>query len=607
MNSEIVNLQIGAGYDPRQQYANLGNGNTDPREFIFNRLNHLFGNAEVQDTTLFYNSELPLSSIELYSFGSFQKRDGESPAFYRRSKDSRNITALYPDGFLPRITSDIIDYSIAGGARGIFSDWNWDASLVYGYDKFNFGVENSLNASLGSQSQTSFNAGSLISKQFIANLDIVKEFNFSSLPNPVSTAFGVEYRKDNYRVEAGEPASYITAILRDDQGNPILDPDTGQPQPTGAGGSQSFPGFQASNAISSNRDALGIYSEIDTNLTDAWNIIAALRYENYSDFGSKLSWKLATRYEVNSILAFRATVNTGFKAPSLAQQVYKTTSTVFENGIPYEVGTFPVESIIAKSLGATPLDAETSFNLSAGLVASFDNGLNFTLDVYQINIDDRIVLTENLPEKVVVPVLEENGIRNVQRARFFINGVNTKTTGFDLVASYKLQTEQYGDFRFSAAYNYNKTEITDNVTQTGPLSKLKPEDLFSRRERLRFEEGSPKSRINFTMDWQRDKLGAVLRINRYGETLDPGTTPINDEKLSAKWLTDLEIQYRFNDQVNISAGANNLFDVYPDISPTGKRSDGSYYSVFNQIFPYSNFSPFGFYGRYVYAKLNVQF
>ncbi|GAB4572637.1 MAG: TonB-dependent receptor [Rhodothalassiaceae bacterium] len=574
-----------SGFDPRVQFAI-----DDPREITANRLNHRFGNARVEDVNVFVNMGYDITpDIEFYSFASLGDREGESAGFFRRPNDSRNVPEVHPDGFLPLIATDVQDKSAAAGLRGDIAGWSFDTSFVWGVDEFNFGVENSVNTSLGPTSPTEFDAGGLRFRHYVLNADLQRLVDVGFLDNPVSVAFGAEYRDERYQVKAGEPASYIQGSF---------------PGPAGA---QVFPGFQPSNEVTGDRNSYAFYVELDTDITADWNVAIAGRFEDFSDFGSTLNGKLATRYQIVDRVAIRGAVSTGFRAPSLSQQFFTSTATNFIDGIPNEVGTFPVGSDVAIALGATPLDAEESFSLSGGIVFDPLPGLNIAIDAYRIKIDDRIVLTENLPSSVVVPLLEGVGITGVQRARFFVNGIDTRTRGFDIVATYSYDTDDYGLFRFTAGFNYNKTTITDLKAAPGPLAEadLTGEDLFGRLEQLRFERGQPKTKANFAVNWILDALGATLRLNRFGETLDPGTTAATDEILSAKWITDIEFRYDFTQWLQLAAGANNLFDQYPTVSPTGTRPDGGTFSIFNEILPFSSFSPFGFNGRFIYARATV--
>ncbi|WP_426360526.1 TonB-dependent receptor plug domain-containing protein [Pseudocolwellia sp. HL-MZ19] len=577
-----------SGFDPREQYDRI-NGELDPRELTFNRYNHNFGKAEIKDTAFFYNAGVSLSNdVELYSFGSYAQRDGLSGGFYREANDSNNIPEIYPDGFLPQIGSDVKDQAIVVGVNGEVDDWTWDFSVNYGKNDFEFEVVNSLNASMGLDSPTEFKNGSLVYDQTVVNFAVTNMVDFG-LENEVFLAMGAEYRSEGYQIIAGEEASYITVL--DGDGIPVA-----------AGGAQVLSGFSPESAVDESRHNVALYVDLDTDLTDKLNIAIAARYEDYSDFGSTLTSKLAARYEVSDTLAFRGAISTGFRAPSLAQTSYKSIATVFENGIPSEVGLFPVSASAAQALGAKELEAEDSVNGTLGFVYEKEN-FNLTVDAYQITIDDRIVLSENLSGDAVVSILQEAGELNTQRARYFTNAIDTKTKGVDVVATYDLDLSTNGDLRLSAALNINETEVTHVKENPSELSALGDSYVvFSRREIARFEDGTPKNKLNLAAGWTLDELQVNLRATRYGEVIDSGTTVENDEVLDPNWIVDLDVSYALTDNLKISLGANNLFDEYPEdtISNIGQ-------SNFNQIFPYSGFSSYSIDGRFLYTRLNYTF
>ncbi|XBQ15421.1 MAG: TonB-dependent receptor [Oceanicaulis sp.] len=566
-----------AGPDSRQQYPLVG-GSLDPRETSFDRINHRFGLAKAEALSVFANAGIDLESgAELYGWASYQQRDGEAAGFYRRALDSRNTLAIYPDGFLPLIVTDIEDYSALGGIRGDWGAWGYDFSLGYGRNELAYGVENSLNTSLGAASPTSFDAGALIYDQLTANADFQREYDLAAFAGPLSVAFGAEYRLEGYEIEAGEPASYIS-------GDPAL-----------PAGSQVFPGFQPANEVDEDRDAFGLYLDLEADVTDRLLVTAAVRGETYSDFGETLTGKLAARYELTENFAVRGAVSNGFRAPSLQQAYFTSTATVFAGTppVPAEVGTFPADSAVAAALGGEPLDAEESTNISGGFVFTAGD-FALTVDAYAIDIDNRIVLSENLSGATVESLLTAAGVTGVTRARFFINGVETETRGFDVVATYALDTADFGEFDFSFGYNQTETEVT--AAPTSPV--LPGVTLFARREIARFEEGQPDNKLIASVDWTRGDFGGFVRATRYGETIDPNSNPAFDETLSPKTLVDAEFSANVTEGLTLAFGANNLFDEYPDTTAETPALD----STFGRIFPFSGFSPFGFSGRYLYAR-----
>jgi len=570
-------------FDDREAYDRI-DGELDPRETDYDRYNTRFGNANVEDLNVFYNAALPMGDVELYSFGSYSKREGDSAGFNRLPGNSRNIEAIYPDGFLPLITSDINDYSIAFGVRGNVGEWEADASIVYGEDDFNFGVSNSLNTSLGAVSQTDFDAGSLINTQLTANVDLNRLIDVDMFANSLSVAWGVEYRRENYEIKAGEPASYARGDF------------------PGAAGSQVFPGFSPASAVDDGRHSYSLYLDLDTDIVDGWNVGLAGRYEDYSDFGSTFNGKLATRVDLSDTVSLRASASTGFRSPSLAQQFFTSIATVFVDGVPTETGTFRPSSPEATALGSPGLQEETSLNFGVGLSWIPTDSFNVTIDLYDIEIDDRIVLSSNLSGTAVEALLAGTG---ANRARFFLNGIDSKTQGVDVVANYDLDLDELGQLNFNVGYNYNKNEVTDVIAPPAVLqgAGFDQGSLFDFNEFARFEVGSPKSSLNLSANWLYEQWSVYARATRYGKTAEPSNNPERYENLDAAWVVDLDVNFDVNENTTISLGANNLLDQYPDAT----RENVTDLTRFSRIFPYSGFSPYGFNGRYLYGKISYNF
>jgi iron complex outermembrane receptor protein len=585
-------------YDQRENYARLDDGSLDPRELTVNRYNHNFGNGDVEDFSVFYNSGYQLTNnADLYSFGSYSKREGEGGGFYRRASDSRNIEEIYPDGFLPVITSDINDFSLALGVKGFVSEWNYDVSAVYGQDEFEFGVTNSLNTSFGPTSQTTFDAGTLTYDQLTLNVDFSREVDVSFLESSVNVAVGAEYRREGYQIDAGEEASYAQGTFG--PGGAVTDPIDG---PFGAAGSQVFPGFTPESEGDNSRHNVSFYIDLETYLTDDWNLAVAARYEDYSDFGDTLNGKIATRYSLTEDLAIRASASTGFRAPSLQQQFFTSVATVFVDGEPTETGTFAPGSDVAKALGSPGLDAEEATNYGVGFTWSTDFNFSLSVDYYQILIDDRIVLSNNLSGAAIEELLQGTG---ANQGRFFLNAIDSKTRGVDVVASYNLATDGYGDVAFNLGYNYGKNEVTDIIDAPAELqgAGFDQDNLFSGNELRRFEVSTPRNKYNLSATWNMDQWRTTLRTTRYGETQDPSETPELNEVLKPKWITDLDVAYSLSENVSLSLGANNIFDIYPDAT----RENVDDVTTFSRLFAYSSFSPYGFNGRYVYGKIEMMF
>ncbi|WP_257325460.1 TonB-dependent receptor plug domain-containing protein [Pseudoalteromonas rhizosphaerae] len=585
-NNEPTNR---SGIDEREQYNRDENGALDPKELTFDRYNHRFGKADVEDIALFYNLGYDFSDdLSLYSFASYSNRKGNSGGFYRRAKDNRNVPSVYPDGFLPNIDTDVDDYSFAIGLNGVSNDWTWDISTNYGRNDFALGVSNSINTSMGANSPTEFDNGALVYEQFLVNMDASNSFDLG-LPDDVFVTIGTEYRHENYQIKAGEQASYLTVL--DAQGVPVA-----------AGGAQVLSGFSPDSATDKSRHNIALFAEFDTYLTENWNAVLAGRFEDYSDFGSTFTAKLASRYSITPSLSLRGAISSGFRAPSLAQTSYKSVSTVFENGVPREVGLLPSSEPAAKALGAKDLDAEESVNMTAGFIFTEGN-FSFTLDAYRIDIDDRIVLSENLEGPAVEAILQQAAELNTQSVRYFTNAIDSRTQGVDIVATYLLGLADYGDLRLSAAVNFNDTEVTHVKDNPPELEALGDGyQYFARREISRFEKGTPADKWNLSATWDYENIQATLRATRYGEVVDTSSSAEGDELLKAKWLTDIEVAYRPTEQWKLALGANNLFDQYPQdtVSNIG-------YSDFNQIFTYSGFTPYSLDGRFVYGSISYNF
>ena len=574
------------GYDFRQQYPRLPNGQFDPREATIDRFNAWYGEPEVEQFTLFANAGLPLGDASrLYGWASWQSRDARSAGFYRRAIDERNVIEIYPDGFLPIIAPDVDDASLAFGYEWLWGDWSMDSSLVWGRNKMAFTIENTLNRSIGPTSKTVFDAGGFDYDQLVFNFSGVRSVDVGRLASPLNIAAGLEARRESYSINAGEPDSW--------RNGGVLLPN-GQPTASGA---QVFPGFRPSNAVSESRRAIGAYVDLEANLTEKLLGSVAIRAEDYSDFGSNLTGKAALRYDFTDAFALRGSAQNGFRAPSVQQQFFTATSTNFINGVPFDITTFPVNDPVAIALGAQPLDAEESTNFSFGAVMNVGD-VSVTLDWYRIDIDDRIVLSENLTQANVRQFLTQQGFVGIGGGRFFINGVDTETEGLDLVVNWPWSTAA-GEFDFTLTGNWNDTKVT-RVPTTRPLSQLNPPPvLFGRVNVLTFEQGNPDNKFGVNVNWSNGPFGATVRAIRYGEVLDPGTTAANDVFLSPRTLTDVEFRYAFTDVLRLSLGADNVFDQYPDAFPISRNTTGNT--------PFSNYSPFGRSGRFVYARVSWDF
>jgi len=564
-----------AGLDLRQQYP-LAGGEPDPREATFDRLNHRFGDADVQDRIAFLNAGGRIGGVELYGFGSYALRDGEAGGFYRRALDARNLPAIYPDGYLPLIVSESADTSFTGGLRGeTAGGWRWDASLGWGGNRFDYFVANSLNVDLGAASPTDFFAGRLEAGQTVANLDLGKALDWG-LSYPVTFATGIELKRDHYAITAGDPASYFGS------------------------GSQVFPGFRPANALDVSRDSWAVYAGLEADLGDRFSASAAIRHEDYSDFGSATSGKLSGRFVVNDGVSLRGTVATGFRAPTLAQQFYSTTATTFIGGVPFDIRTFPVGDPVAVALGAEPLEAEESLNLGLGLTLQFASGWNLAVDAYQIDIDDRIILSEDLRGPAVRAFLAANGFPQTDGGRYFTNAIDTRTRGVDVVATQQWRLGE-GELALSIGGNYNDTEITRIAPNPAVLDQVALGlTRIGRAEIGRVTVGSPRDKLVLGADYTRGAWALRLGATAYGEYTTYNSNPALDQTFGREVVVDASASYRFGNGLTATLGADNLTDAYPDRVIAPNSNSG--------IFPYSvGNTPFGFNGAFYYARLNWVF
>ncbi|WP_293613017.1 TonB-dependent receptor [Ponticaulis sp.] len=605
------------GLDDGDTYALLPNGEFDPREITVNRDRFFVGNPETTAFTGLISSGYEISeTAELYAMTSFQRREATSGAFFREASDEAfGIQDIYPDGFTPRINSDISDYAAMGGIRGEVGGWNYDTSLVWGRNRIEYTNTNTANVTYLSATPTTFYGGGTEMTQTTLNADFSRLFDVDMFASPISVAFGAEYRNEEYSIFSGDAAAYTNNPLLDANGDIVYDAN-GNPVNGDANlavGSHAFAQgsiyFSQAAEVDESRAAVGLYGEVDFDITDPWNVTLAGRFEDYDDFGDTFNVKAATRYELTDSFAVRASASTGFRAPSLQQQYYTSVTTNFINGEAFDIGTLPATSDAAMALGGTQLQPEESTNYSIGATWTGIPDLTITVDAYRIEINDRVVLSETLGDSadeaaIVSQVFADAGIQGVGAARFFINGVDSTTEGVDVTASYSMGLGDMGDLNLIGGLNYNSTEVSDVIATVGPASLFGPDALFARRERARLENAAPEIKANFTANWSWEDFASTFRVNYYGDVTQPGTTSAGDVTIDPAFIIDLEASYQFNERVNVAVGGNNIFDVYPESSVEaagGVTNAGQ----FDFIAPYPGFSSYGFQGRYVYARLSI--
>jgi iron complex outermembrane receptor protein len=625
---------ISGNYGSGTGLSSPGTGITlDPREQTINRINHRFGDPMTKESGAWFNGEYELSNgLEAYFFGGFSKKHANGAGFARRPGDDRTVRAIYPNGFLPFIQSEVFDASWAGGVQGKSDKFDWDLSSVYGYNTLDYRTAESANVTLGNASPTSVYSGQLKFKQWTTNFDVTSQIGLG-LATPAKIAGGLEFRKEDYSIGAGEPDSYRNG------GQTIIGgPNNGA---LAAVGMQVFPGFKPSDAGTNGRDSKAVYVDLEQDLSERLVVSAAGRFEDYSDFGSSTTAKLASRFKVTSAIALRGSVSSGFRAPHLAQSWFSSTATNFIGGVPFDILTFPVSAPGARALGSAPLTPEKSNSVSFGGTWNPTESISVTVDAYRINIDDRIVLSSNFTGTAVVNLLASQGITGIGGGRYFTNAVDTETKGFDVSGRYTLKTDNLGKFTFTANYNNNKTKATRVKQANATLAAITTTPLFDLTETIRLERGQPRDAMNLIVNWEIEKWSFQVRHARFGDVslvafsnatpaqvaaLTPGyatelfpavpgtvggTTPNQQivQTFGAKWLTDLDVSYKLTKNITLSAGANNLFDVYPDENIRSTIVNGTVFNGSDNvgIFPYNSISPFGFNGVTFYGKVAFRF
>ncbi|WP_035565363.1 TonB-dependent receptor domain-containing protein [Hymenobacter sp. IS2118] len=609
------------------------------RERGFDRKNMRVGNSESRNIGGFVNAAYRLGAgIEAYVTGGVTHRTGKAAGFYRLpNQAAQSDLSLFPNGFLPFINTTINDQSAITGLRGTIGGFAADLSNTYGRNELRFDISNTVNASLpqvpGVRNQTEFYAGQLQFSQNTTNLGFSRKFNNLGPLATLNLAFGGEYRVDRFQIEAGEPNSYLNGGRR----TGVTPTSAGAPTASGA---QVFPGYQPSDELDESRNNVAGYLDLESDITEKLLLRLASRAENYSDFGSNVSGQVAGRYSILDGLAIRGSVGNGFRAPSLQQRYFTNTSTQFVSGIANQVLTVNNDDPIVrnsltstgqKGFGVGPLKQEKSVNYSLGITARVARTLTLTVDAYQIDIDDRIVLSSQFAktpppaagQPVPPPTIIDQILagRDVSRVQFFANAINTRTRGIDVVANERLT---FGSHRLglTVAANFTETNVRSINTSSSTINENASlqNTLFDRQQRTRIESAQPRSKVNLAANYGHDGFSVELRTVRFGEVVfrdaDPTRAALVDQTFSAKWITDLSVSQQVTKQLGITIGATNLFDVYPDKFRLNSRNNPNNFSVDpatsfssgldntnRNRFVY-NANQFGFNGGYYFARLN---
>ncbi|MDG1228245.1 MAG: TonB-dependent receptor [Polaribacter sp.] len=557
-----------------------------------------YGSAGIDGFNFMVNSIIPISeTTEVYAFGGRNYRDTNAYAFSRSSfadGDNRSVPSIYPNGFTPRITSIITDGSLSAGVKHELNNgWNLDFNNTYGVNKFHYFIKDSNNASLGSASPTDFDAGGHSLSQNTTGLDFSKYFEKTA--EGLNIAFGLEYRTENFQIFAGDEASYG---LYDTNGiiltNPALQTVAKDSNNDDLpGGSQGFPGYSPDNEIDRSRTNIGLYFDTELNISESFLVSAAIRYEDYSDFGNTFNYKLASRYKVSDNLSFRGSVSSGFRAPSLAQIYYnlKFTNIVAGKSVPSLLSAN--NSTVTKAFGIGDLQEENALNTSIGFTYK-TGGFTATIDAYSISVDDRIILTDNFTDQTILAPL------GVDAAQFFANGVDTKTSGVDIVLNYKTTIGEGHKLDIGLIGNLNKLEIKE--VHNGSLN---PYTFFSGFSQAYLEAAAPDYKFGLNLGYSHKKFDANVTLTQFSEVQlqdfqwvdSPPSSKAEADALylsatdiyEATLTTDVSLGYELTDKIKLTLGANNLFNKYPTPQFDGwtdqggladsvqMGSDGAYY------------------------------
>ena len=566
-----------------RDYTNRGFA--DPRASAGTRqgtVTQRYGDPDSRPRSLFVNSQFKISDdIDWYAFANYGERKTSSAATFRTAYTDNTRTtlrtSLYPDGFQPLEDSKSVDSSLVTGLRGELAGWRWDASLNYGRNRFTLDVDNTANYSLGAASPTSFYAGELTSTQELANLDVARDFPVAFMSGPLTVALGAEARYESYEIGAGEANSYVGS------------------------GAQGYSGFRPANAGKNSRNNQSLYLNLEGDITKELSGALAVRHEHYSDFGNTNSAKASARYAFTPTFALRGTASNGFRAPSLAQEFYTitTTNSLLVNGTStlVETGTFPVGSAAATALGAQPLKPERARNLSIGAQWQPTRNWTTSVDLYRIDIDNRIVFSSNLQlanAPALASALVAQGV-NVGAARYFTNAIDTRTKGVDIVSTYRLNLPQGTRADLTLGYNHNDNEVL-HVAATPAVLAAQNLVLVDRQSINRLTVGSPKDKLSLTGDFTRGDLAGHAVVTRYGKFTVPQNDPALDQNYDPQWVLDLSASMRVASQWRLTAGIDNVTNRYPAQVTTLANLN------VNGTQPYSVWAPNGFNGRYFYLK-----
>lgn len=559
---------------------------TDANLALQGQRNYVLGDGKTKDLNAWINTELPFGETsKFYFFSTFNQRDSEGANYFRYPDSDANWTELYPNGYRPVSEGENRDVQAVAGAKGQWGEWNYDASLDYGFNDFTYRLRNSLNASLGPGSPTRFKTGDYRNELTVGNFDLGRVFTQGE--NTHSLGLGLEARRDHFQTRPGDPASYAAGPYTD--------------RPTG---SQAGGGLSPQDATSLSRDVTSAYASLSSQFGEHFSSDLAARYEHSDDYGGELTGKLGLRYEFTPAFALRGAISNNFRAPSLAQIGYESTSTGYNAAGQLVQGrTLSVNNPIARGLGATDLKPEKSVNTSLGFTSRIGDHFDLSLDFYQIDIDDRIALSESITGDALTDYVQQQfGVAGLQSANFFVNAADTRTRGAELVTNWR-QGLGDGQLVLTGTYAYNKTTLKNVLPTPASLLALDPDYvLFGLEETNTLTDATPRTRAQLAATWANDRWTLSSRLSRYGSVtrvFNFGDGYVPRQTYGAEWQLDAEVEYRITPQWSVALGGQNLTDNYSDLS-----NEDIYY--FGNL-PYDVLSPIGSNGAYYYGRVRYTF
>jgi iron complex outermembrane receptor protein len=549
------------------------------------------GDSQSHNNYAFYNALLPLGDgVDAYSFATLNNRKSDGSAYFRYPGDPSNVTTVYPNGYRPVTHGDSRDVSLVAGVRIASGGWNWDLSARHGGNKFDYDVSNSLNASLGAQSPTSFHLASFDYRQNAVNADVTRELNVGV---PLNLAIGAEYIRETYTSSPGDAASYAAGSVTD--------------APPGA---QAGPGLRPQDAFDGSRNISSVYVDIESDISKQLLVGAAARYSDYSDFGSASTGKLSARYKFTDQFLLRGSLSNSFRAPALVQTGFRFSTLNFNSdGSGLQTASLlPAIDPLARAFGAQDLKPEKSTNLSLGLAWKPARNTSFTLDGYRIKIKDRITRTSDLQSDAATAYLAGIGRNDIQSVAYLANLLDTTTTGLDAVLNHDLSFAD-GKLDLNAALNLNKTRIDAVHQSSAALAKIDPElTVLTDTSLFRIRNASPKNKLVLSADWQTAQWGLLARATRFGPLKDFSYDEdaevidgVHAQRFGAVWTLDLEAQYKLTKQLTLSLGADNILDRYP------QRVRETNNATYGGALPYNFINPIGVNGAYFYARARYTF